>query len=90
MRAVARTGSYSILTIGGSGQILEVKSQRLFQIRYGFLFRRTVTSQSKIGAARDINTAFLGDHIIRAPLIFLGFHGNKSALSWNNLWRITV
>ena len=68
------------LAIGGPGQVLEVKRQRLLQILYSFLFRRTLTSQPKIGTPRDENAVFLGDHIIRVTLAFDSFHGNKSFL----------
>ena len=64
------------LAIGGPGQILEVESQRLLQVRYSFLFRRTATSQPKIWAPRDENAVFPDDHIVRVPLTFHSIHGN--------------
>jgi len=65
------------LAVGGAGQVLEVKGQRLFQIRQSFLFSRTATSQPKIGTARDKNTVFLDDHIVRVSLAFRRFHGDQ-------------
>jgi hypothetical protein len=65
------------LAVGWPGQVLEEKSQCLLQIFYRFLFRRTATFQIKIGEARDENTVFLDNYIVRALLEFLGFHGEK-------------
>lgn len=73
------------LAVGRPGQVLEVKSQRLFQIRYSFLFSRTATSQPKIGAPRDENTVFLGDHIVRVLFAFPGIHGEKCVAAFKEL-----
>lgn len=63
------------LTVGGAGQILKIKRQRLFQARYGFLLGCAGTNQPEIGAARNENAILLGDHIISALPAFRGSHG---------------
>jgi hypothetical protein len=52
------------LTIGWAGQVLEIKSQRFLQIRYSFFFRRTATSQAKIGTPRNENAVFFGNNVV--------------------------
>ena len=68
------------LAVSRPRQVLEVKSQRLLQIFYRFLFIRAATFQVKIGAARDENTIFLDDYIVHALLAFPGSHGDKCAV----------